>query len=364
MAMKPSSSTRPRVGLGPGGEGKFWTASANGSRVFFTEDLNPLTPDAGFVGELYMYDFDGPSGDKLTPISADGDAPFGAEVEGVIGASEAGDYVYFVAKAALDAGAIGGQPNLYVWHEGESPRFIATLSAADTSDWSASPDQQTARVTPDGHHLAFLSRNSLTGFDNVDQGSGEPDAEAFLYDYGNDKVICASCNPSGAQPIGPAALPIWKTPYQQPRYLSDDGSRLFFESGDSLALNDTNGERDVYQYEAEGIGDCTAASPSFISAAGGCVSLISTGKSSDESYFLDASTSGDDVFISTRQRLVPQDEDERYDAYDARVGGGFPTPAAPAACSGEACRPAQAIPGEAMPGSSSFARAGQRHPAA
>jgi hypothetical protein len=69
------------------------------------------------------------------------------------------------------------------------------------------------------------------------------------------------------------------------------------------------------------------------------VSLISTGKSSSDAYFLDASESGDDVFISTRQRLTKADEDDYYDVYDAKVGGGFPDPPRPIPpCEGEACR--------------------------
>ena len=39
------------------------------------------------------------------------------------------------------------------------------------------------------------------------------------------------------------------------------------------------------------------------------------------SYFIDASSNGDDTFIATAARLVPQDENENYDLYDARVGG-------------------------------------------
>ena len=40
--------------------------------------------------------------------------------------------------------------------------------------------------------------------------------------------------------LGPAALPPWSNVYEGPRYLSDDGSRFFFESFDALALGDEN----------------------------------------------------------------------------------------------------------------------------
>lgn len=341
---------RLQGGSGPAGGGRFWAASDDGSSVFFT-DPNKLTVDAS-AGDLYRYDLDA---EALTDLTGDHAGPGGAEVLGVLGASEDGSYVYFVAKGALDTGATAGQPNLYVWHSGEAPHFIATLVGADSSDWDRQPGNQTARVTPDGRHLAFLSAANRAGYDNLDLGTGEPDSEVYLYDTQSGELVCASCNPSGARPAGPASLPVWNTPYEQPRYFSDDGGYLFFESLDTLALQDTNGKQDVYEFEREGVGQCTAGSEAFSASSGGCLHLISTGKGGDESYFLDASSDGRDVFVASRQRLVPADEDERFDVYDARIGGGFPPPPAPPAiCAGEACRPAQAAPQVVSPASAGF----------
>ena len=53
--------------------------------------------------------------------------------------------------------------------------------------------------------------------------------------------------------------------------------------------------------------------------AGGCVGLISSGTSSSESAFYDASENGDDVFLMTTSRLVGEDYDKGYDVYDAHV---------------------------------------------
>jgi hypothetical protein len=73
--------------------------------------------------------------------------------------------------------------------------------------------------------------------------------------------------------------------------------------------------------------------------ASGGLHLLSSGKDANDSYFLEATASGDDAFIVTRERLSAWDIDENYDLYDARVGGGFPDPApAPAPCSGDTCR--------------------------
>ena len=49
----------------------------------------------------------------------------------------------------------------------------------------------------------------------------------------------------------------------------------------------------------------------------GCVGLVSSGTSSESSWFLDASETGGDVFFLTTARLAPQDQDIAYDVYDA-----------------------------------------------
>ncbi len=200
-----------------------------------------------------------------------------------------------------------------------------------------------------------MSVANLTGFDNLDQSSGEPASQVYLYSADSKVLTCASCNPSGARPIGFSELPVWITPYEQPRYLSDDGGRLFFVSFDALALRDTNGTQDVYEWEAPGEGTCVTGGPAYSEQDGGCLYLISSGQSGDLSYFLDASGGGRDVFLSSRQQLVPADEDERFDVYDARIEGAFPPPPPPPAiCAGEACRPAQAAPEAASPASAGF----------
>jgi hypothetical protein len=74
----------------------------------------------------------------------------------------------------------------------------------------------------------------------------------------------------------------------------------------------------VYEWEAEGSGSCQSSTTD-----GGCLYLISSGSGTSNSYFADASASGNDVFFETGDSLVGQDEDNLEDLYDARVGGGF-----------------------------------------
>jgi hypothetical protein len=108
---------------------------------------------------------------------------------------------------------------------------------------------------------------------------------------------------------------------------------------------DRNGQWDVYQYEPAKIGFCTEEGETFEMKPNGCVNLISSGQSNQESAFLGASESGGDVFILTAASLSSQDTDEQLDVYDAHECSLSPCIAPPtasttAACTtGETCRP-------------------------
>jgi Tol biopolymer transport system component/DNA-binding beta-propeller fold protein YncE len=371
---------------GNGSPPLFQSASSDGSRVFFT-DASSLTVDSTASESLPdLYEFDVKTG-KLADLTVDSNAGEHAGVQGLVqGASEDGSYVYFVASGMLAPGATPGDCghaaparavcNLYVRHDGAT-KFIAAL-AGDDQQWqheTADLRYVTARVSPNGRWFAFMSARSLTGYDNRDANSGAPDEEVFLYDAGTGHLRCVSCNPTGARPVGmfqsgggpklgplvdstniwsqrwlAALIPGWykatltRSAYQ-PRYLSDTG-RLFFMSNEGLVAQDVNGTMDVYEYESEGEGNCTRASVTFGEASGGCVGLISSGGSGEESVFMDASENGSDVFFLTAAKLRPEDYDNALDMYDAHVCTSsspcipLPPPSPPPCSTVDACKPA------------------------
>lgn len=342
---------------------RYWDASVDGSKIFFTSRAE-LTDDANTgaaddAPNLYEYDL---STGALTDMTVDIDVAdsHGAAVLGLVTAGDDGSYVYFVAEGDLVGAAVSGRPNLYVYHAGRVT-FIATLAPAttrsedakegggDSADWygaqplpgqnpgvSAGPSSHTVRVTSDGTRLAFESEESLTGFDNrpaqpEDCESGKC-REIYLYDTESEALACVSCDPNGLKPTGPAEFGgtteagaetvSGSSSFHKPNNLSDDGSRLFFESPDPLVTHDSNGLGDVYEYED------------------GHVHPISDVASDRASVFLDASASGNDVFIATGEKLLSSDTDTRTDVYDARVGGGFPVTLSPPACdNGDSCKP-------------------------
>jgi hypothetical protein len=379
-------------------EAQFQLASQNGSQVFFT-DGQPLTPrsKAGGDEDQDLYDFDTETGvlsDVTEELANPGES---ADVRGaVIGANEEGSQVYFVARGVLRGSgmnaqgrtAVAGRDNLYMSYEDVgrwSSRFIASLAPEDGPDWDGGREGEgdehftlrnlTSRVSPDGRYLAFMSVEPLTGYDSEDVTSETPgerlDEEVYLYDSSSGRLMCASCNPSGARPAGvydtggllvdrtaesfrgdwlAGSVPGWTgedngaKAFYQSRYLDDNG-RLFFMSPDALVSQDTNGKEDVYEYEPEAIGSCDGTSASFSQRAAGCVSLISSGTGREESAFLDASASGNDVFFLTGSRLSSQDQSEDPEVYDAHVcstESPCPPVAAtppPACAATETCRP-------------------------
>jgi hypothetical protein len=368
--------------IDPNGEqpAAFVGATADGGMAFFLSS-GKLTADAttGFGDEgRDLYRFDASTGD-LVDLTVDVGDEVGAEVQGLLGMSEDGSYVYFAANGVLAAGAAPGNCNLnqpagacsiYVAH-GTTISFVARVEPAagsglmhDQFNWtptsapfgSGETEQAAARVTPDGQTLLFRSNRQITSYRN------EGAREIYRYHVGDPGPTCISCNPTNAAPSGSADLtdPVSKgtgprlTFAQTTRNLSSDGNRVFFETPDPLAVNDTNGVSDVYEWEAPKTGTCESNSQN-----GGCLYLLSSGSSELPSHFADASPSGDDAFVFTAQSLVYQDRDELVDLYDARVNGGIPSQNVPEAtpCDGEAAclgsapsQPLVAAPGTSVSG--------------
>ncbi len=391
---------------------QFEDMSADGFKVFFTDTARLTTGSNADNSnrDLYMCEIV-VQGEALTCALKDlsvarnsGEA--GAVVGLSLGADSSGRYVYFVANGSLTPGAAPGNCSLsggvgtgacglYLYDTvAGTVKLVTALSGADYSDWAgvgARLNEMTARVSPNGRFLAFMSRRSLTGYDNRDAISGQPDQEVFLYDRmgnnGEGKLVCASCNPTGARPHGvkivtnaysllneqgiwsggtwlAAAIPGWTSysldrAFYQSRYLSDSG-RLFFNSADALVPRDSNGTIDVYEYESPqgeaqpASNNCIASSPTYSATSGGCVDLVSAGTSAEESAFLDASESGDDVFLLTASRLAPGDFDTADDIYDARAGGAVAEAVKPPACEGDACQNPVSAPEDPTPGSLTF----------
>jgi hypothetical protein len=332
---------------------RYEDATPDGAHVFFTS-VERLTNDAfPHPGDhmLYMYSVQPDAeGHHLTLLSVDrepsDDATTSDEVKGVIGTSDDGSYVYFTASSGQlvpgaptdpGSGPLPGADKIYVWHDGSITYIGATPVDNELANldpiWRLQPKQ--ARVTPDGLHLLFMSMGGqgLTGYDHGscpgNNSASGACQELYVYSVGDPHPLaCASCNPSGAPATADAtdfsaaditgAASTWHLSHA----ITDDGRYVFFSTRDALVPEDVNNKIDAYEYDTQAR----------------MVHLLSSGRDASDSYFMEASASGADVFIDTRQKLTGWDIDDNYDLYDVRVNGGLPEPEAAPECAGEGCR--------------------------
>ena len=202
-----------------------------------------------------------------------------------------------------------------------------------------------ARASSNGQFFVFNSISSLTGFNNTDAVTGNPDNEIFLYDAGTGSLSCASCSPErrgsdrqhehrrrAERRFRRRRITILA------RYVSDSG-QVFFDTPNALLPADTDGAADTYEYEGgNAVADLERDRPD-----GSAVHRQHAGRKQRD-------------FCDQHMPLVPQDTDGgAYDIYDARVGGGFPVSTPTPACQGEGCKPPQSAPlATPSPGSSTF----------
>lgn len=257
-----------------------------------------------------------------------------------INVSDDGSHAYFASFAKLAPGSTAGLRNLYVWN-GTSVKFIANLSNTDFEQFGGSfqtnlgrwsqalgslgRGSDPSRTTPDGKVFVFQSHEVA----DYPYNSGGF-SEIYRYDAETEGLTCISCSPLGApaeseaelQPTGNTVTNAPSAPYSRVYNITDDGQAVFFNTSDGLLPEDVNAAKDVYEWK------------------NGRLSLISTGRSSAASYLFSMTPDGHDVLFKTSETLLPEDRDGGEGSiYDARVGGGFPSPAPPdTPCLGEPCQ--------------------------
>ncbi len=317
-------------------------ASPDGSQAFFesTDQLTSMAPADSSVKE---YDFDVDTG-MLTYLP------------GVIGpiaaaSSDGSDFIF------ENTATTPSELDLWSGPSGGRVTTIAQLPAPPNvgEPFDGALDISGARASADGPVFVFRTNSPLPGGFNNAGGF----AQVYRYDVATSALACVSCPPGGVTPSGNARVSYDNNGEGRPngannepmsvrdtRVISSDGSRVFFDTPDALVPADTNGMRDVYEWE------------------NGSVLLISSGKSVDNSYLLDSSASGGDVFFTTDYGLVHGDVDNSYDVYDARIPrpGDVPAPSA-VSCQGDVCQGPPSVPSLlGAPASATFSGVGNLAP--
>ncbi len=207
--------------------------------------------------------------------------------------------------------------------------------------------------------------------------------QAYIYDDVEHVVWCISCaSPFDPKPDRSAffgssnARPEPKGGLPSDISSSANGDFAFFSTTAALLPQDVDGEiptnetdqgetadigdttspsSDIYEWRADGIDGCAHLQ--------GCLALITDGRGGFYNLLLGTADEGRDVFIYTRSRLLPQDDDTSSDIYDVRIDGGLaPPPPRPVECEGDACSTPPNPPNDSTPSSSTFTGPGNLTP--
>ncbi|HEV7979007.1 hypothetical protein [Amycolatopsis sp.] len=227
--------TTPEPGFGTGisRDGRY--------AVFFVESSTPLTDDAPPV-RRNLYRYDSHTGELEYLLGAV--LPGNIQTQtGVLAVSDDGSHVYFADP--------GG--DVYVWHDGAAelvshvPEVLGTLYGFAAS--------------PNGRYFVFKAYTPLTSYDNTNNTAGACTggrdvlfpgqcAEVYVYDADTHALACASCPADGARATGDARLPDIEISLSNryPRTVTDRG-QVFFDTPVKLVAGDVNGTADVYVYQ-------------------------------------------------------------------------------------------------------------------
>ena len=307
----------PRRGSGPDTSVWFVGASADGD-VAYLETTQQLTPESKEPGRA-IYSFD-VAADELTLLA---DGPEGVQMLGF--SADASTFVYrqrdssgLVVSRNGTATPLGTVDVL--------DRFLLSRVASDRLD------QRALRISKDGAVVVFASAGEFAG-----NAPGPVRVYRWEAGHGLDLI---SVNPGeeqtadasiGTYPTffpGNAREEIFNTHKEKPnlgRVISDDGSRVFFETPEALVSRDVNGATDVYEWHD------------------GEINLVSPG-TGGKSLYHESSADGKTVFFLSFDRLLPEfDRNNNRDVYVAQPGGGFPPPTPPD-CEAELCQSAPPPP--------------------
>jgi hypothetical protein len=193
-------------------EGLIRGASRDG-RVAFISSFLPLTPTAPESGEENLYRYDA----EASELEYLGTALAGSGFEAnFYGMTTDGSTAYFRGANGLEQ-----------WKRGGEVTLIA-------------PGAPQTYTSPDGRYLAYFTAVS-----------GKKVGDIHLYDSISGDDVCVSC--LNGEVTGSAFLPedeIWINE-PRPTPVTNDG-RLFFTTSAALVGEDSNGAQDVYEYTAGG----------------------------------------------------------------------------------------------------------------
>jgi hypothetical protein len=274
-----AGNTTTLVSTGPaGGNGAndafFDAVSDDGSRVFFDTDESLVAGDTDSAIDVYQR-----SGGTTTLVSigpSGGNGAFDVIFDGI---SRDGAHLFFETDEALVAADTNGTTDIYD-RSGGTTTLVSSGTGPNAPFFSGSSE--------DGTHVFFETDDPLV--------AGDTDVQTDVYErFGG--LTRVSTGPTGGNGAFPAAF----------AGSSADGSRVWFETSESLIVADTD----------TGCTSPTTPCNDVYERSGGSTTQISTpGNGAFDAFFDGASASGNHVFFHTVEPVLATDTDTRRDVYD------------------------------------------------
>ena len=260
-------STGPAGGNGPH-DADFYDASKDGSRAVFETGESLVSADTDTTKDVYER-----VGSTTNLVSAGptaGSTPIDAFF---LGTSQDGLHIYFMSYEPLVAADDdNGRRDVYERFNGQT-NLIST-GPASTNEWV---EAIWGGNTPDGGTVYFTTEENLV--------SGDTDSSRDVYERTGSTTTQISIGPNGGNGNPNAFF----------EAASIDGSRVFFNTAESLVSSDTDAFRDIYQ------------------RSGGTTTHVSIGPDGGNgnwpALFGGISLDGSRAFFETRESLVAGDTD-------------------------------------------------------
>jgi hypothetical protein len=342
------------------GEYAFLAANADGSKVLLEKELS------GTPSKVLLYD----TGSKTaTPLFT------AATNTGVLTISEDFSTIYFPSEERLPQ--TGAPPRGGVYRYDIATKALSFILSGNTGYASGGASEFVHTMSPDGRYYYFDAREVF----GVPGGGADValartvykerrSQQLYRYDSVEKLVECVSCaSPSDPEPklgVDNSGGGLQGVVQSFAPVASANGDYAFFDTPAALVPQDLNGDElpppedigehgvgpswDIYEWRKKGVDGCAHVQ--------GCLSLITPGTDGVNVALIGTTPSGSDVFFTTHSSLVPQDKDTSGDVYDARIGGGFPTPSPALECEGDTCSTPAGLPNDATPSSFTFTGAG------
>jgi hypothetical protein len=252
--------------------------SDDGTRVFFETDERLTSSDTDSEGDVYER-----SGVTTTLLSTGPAGGNGAVAASFKGASADGSRVFLETSEPLTTGDTDSNVDVYQRSAGTT-----TLLSTGPAGGNGAKDAYFEGASTDGTRVWFETGESLV--------SGDTDSRQDVYERFGATTSLVSTGPTGGSGAFDASF----------EGASQDGSRVWIGTFEQLAPTDLDSVFDVYE------------------RSGGTTSQVSIGPAggngSADAFFDRASADGTRVFFETSESLVGADTDSYPDVYE-RYGG-------------------------------------------